>query len=133
MDYVHTYPDTYIRYYASDMILHIDSDVAYLVDPKARSRVAGYFHLSDSPTKTKTPKMNGAIHVECKTLRRVVSSAAETETAGVYHNAQVVLPIKIVLQALNHTQPPTPIKLTTLQLMDSYMTIYIKRDRNHGI
>ena len=54
--------------------------------------------------------MNGAIHVECKTLRNVVSSSAEVETAGVYHNAQVALPIRILLQALNHTQPPTPIK-----------------------
>ena len=110
MDYVHTYPNSYIRYKASDMILHIDSDAAYLVAPKARSRVAGYFHLSDNPSKSSKPILNGAIHVECKTLRHVVSSAAEAETAGVYHNATVALPIRVVLQALNHPQPPTPIK-----------------------
>ena len=110
MDYVHTYPNSYIRYKASDMILHIDSDAAYLVAPKARSRVAGYFHLSDNPSQGSTPMLNGAIHVECKTLRHVVSSAAEAETAGVYHNARVALPIRVVLQALNHPQPPTPIK-----------------------
>ena len=40
----------------------------------------------------------------------MVSSAAEAETAGVYHNAQMALPIRVVLQALNHPQPPTPIK-----------------------
>ena len=33
MDYVATYPDTYFRFYASDMILTIDSDVTYLVVP----------------------------------------------------------------------------------------------------
>ena len=49
MDYVATYPDTYIRFYASDMILNIDSDAAYLVAPKSRSRVAGYFHLASIP------------------------------------------------------------------------------------
>jgi len=92
------------------MVLHIDSDAAYLVAPKARSRVAGYFYLSDNPSKTSKPIFNGAIHVECKTLRHVVSSAAEAETAGVYHNAQVAIPIRIVLQALDHAQPPTPIK-----------------------
>ena len=43
MDYVATYPNTYVRYRASDMILTIDSDAAYLVAPKARSRIAGYF------------------------------------------------------------------------------------------
>ena len=49
MDYLHTYPDAYICFYASDMILHIDSDAAYLVAPKDHSRVAGYFNLSNPP------------------------------------------------------------------------------------
>jgi len=110
MDYLHTYPNAYLRYHASDMILHIDSDAAYLVAPKARSRVAGYFHLSDHPSVTKHPKLNGAILVECKTLRHVVSSAAEAETGGVFHNAQVAIPIHTILKALHHPQPPTPLK-----------------------
>ena len=42
MDYAATYPDVYIRYYASDMVLHVDSDAAYLVTPKAKSRIAGF-------------------------------------------------------------------------------------------
>ena len=41
MDYLNTYPDAYIRFYASDMILHIDIDAAYLVAPKAKSCIAG--------------------------------------------------------------------------------------------
>ena len=110
MDYLHTYPDAYIRYYASDMVLHIDSDAAYLVAPKARSRVAGYFHLSDHPNITKHPKLNGAILVECKTLRHVVSSSSEAEVAGVYHNAGMAIPIRFFLQCLNHPQPHTPLK-----------------------
>ena len=77
MDYVNTYQHAFIRYKASDMILHIDSNAAYLVAPKARSRVAGYFHLSDHPSKQHA-NLNGVIHVECKTLRHVVSSAATT-------------------------------------------------------
>ena len=110
MDYVHTYPNAYIRFHASDMILNIDSDAAYLVAPKARSRVAGYYHLSSNPLISKHPTLNGAILVECKTLRHVVSSAAEAETGGVFHNAQVAIPIRILLQILGHPQPPTPIK-----------------------
>ena len=54
MDYVHTYPDTYVRFHASDMILNIDSDAAYLVAPKSRSRVACYFYLSSKPTTIDT-------------------------------------------------------------------------------
>ena len=110
MDYVRSYPSTYIRFYASNMILNIDSDAAYLVAPKARSRVAGYDHLSSIPNVTEHPRLNGAILVECKTLRHVVSSAAEAETGGIFHNAQVAIPVRTLLHALNHPQPPTPIK-----------------------
>ena len=46
MDYVSTDPKAYIRYYASDMILNIDSDAAYLIVPKLRSRMADYYHLT---------------------------------------------------------------------------------------
>ena len=52
MDYVYTYPNTFIRYYASDMVLHVDSDAAYLVAPRARSRVAGYFYMGNRQTNT---------------------------------------------------------------------------------
>ena len=110
MDYLATYPNAYVRYYASDMILNIDSDAAYLVAPKARSRVAGYYHLTNNPTTTQTSHLNGAIHIECKTLRHVVSSAAEAEVGGIFHNAQIAIPIRTLLHALNHPQPPTPIK-----------------------
>ena len=110
MDYLYTYPNAFIRYYASDMILHVDSDAAYLVAPKARSRIAGYYHLSGHPNITKHPKRNGAILVECKTLRHVVSSSAEAEVAGIFHNATMAIPIRHILQALNHPQPATPLK-----------------------
>mgnify|MGYP003333795386 CR=1 FL=1 len=68
MDYVATYPNTYISYRASDMILNVDSDADYLVTPKARSCVASYYHLTKNPTKTPHPIINGAILIECKTL-----------------------------------------------------------------
>ena len=58
MDYMHTYNNAYLRYHASDMVLHVDSDAAYLVLPKARSRIAGFYHLSDHPNITKHPSLN---------------------------------------------------------------------------
>ena len=64
MDYVHIYPNAYIRYYVSDMILNIDSDVASLVAPKSLSRVAGYYHLLANPKIIKHPRINGAIHIK---------------------------------------------------------------------
>ena len=91
LNYLSTYPNVYIRFHASDMQLTIDSDAAYLIAPQARSRIAGYYQLNTGhPTATST---NGAIHIECKTLRHVVASSAEAETAGVFHNAQIAIPL----------------------------------------
>ena len=95
MDYINTYPSPYLRFYASDMILSIDSDAAYLVVPGAKSRVAGYFYLTNAMSSQNSGSPNAPVLVECKVLRHVVSSAAESETAGVYHNAQVAIPIRI--------------------------------------
>ena len=66
LDYVATFPDVYIHFYASDMVLTIDSDAAYLVQPGARSRIAGYFQLNSDNKDTNF--INGPILVECKTL-----------------------------------------------------------------
>ena len=92
------------------MILSIDSDAAYLVMPQAKSRIAGYFYMNNSPSSTPLTVLNGAILVECKTLRHVVASAAEAETAGIFHNAQIAIPLCHILISLGHPQPPTLIK-----------------------
>ena len=73
MDYANTYPNAYIRFYASDIQLMIDSDVAYLVLPKARRRIAGYFRLDNLPTSQYKYKDNGAILIECNPLRDLVT------------------------------------------------------------
>ena len=77
MDFLNTHDNAFLWYYASDMVLHVDSDAAYLVCPKARSRVAGYYYLSNHPNISKYPGLNAAVHIECKTLRHVVSFAGE--------------------------------------------------------
>ena len=89
------------------MVLNIDSDAAYLVSPQARSRIAGYFTFKP-PITNAVPQ--GPLLVECKTLRHVVASSAEAETAGVFHNAQIAIPIRYMLLKLGHPQPATPIK-----------------------
>ena len=107
LDYVATYPHPILRFYASDMILTVESDAAYLVLPKARSRAAGFFYLHNYPTSKPHPTLNGAILVECTTLRHVVSSAAEAEVGALYHNVRVALPIKNLLEAIGHSQNST--------------------------
>ena len=112
LEFCASHPNASIRYTASDMIPHVDTYAAYLVLPGAKSRIAGYYYLAQQPPPQGTPhrKMNWAIHVECKTLKRVVASAAEAETGGLFVNSQLTLPIRQSLQDLGHKQPPTPLK-----------------------
>ena len=92
------------------MHLHIDSDAAYLIAPKARSRVAGFYYFKNNLHNQPIYPSNHPILVECHCLRHVVTSAAEAETAGLFHNAQQSILIRRILIALKHPQPPTPIK-----------------------
>ena len=88
LDYMYTYPTAVLRYYAGDMKFHIESDAAYLVLPGACSRVAGFFYLRahNHPQKTYPGHFNAPILVEYSTLKNVVSSAAEAECGGLFHN-----------------------------------------------
>ena len=55
MDYTNTYPDAYIRYYANWMGLNIDTDSAYLMLPKAKIRVPGYFYFGNPSQDINVP------------------------------------------------------------------------------
>ena len=132
LDYACTYPNAKIRYYASDMCLHVDTDAAYLVQPNARSRYAGFFYLSDKPAHSNAvpaPRPNGAVLVVCRTLRGVLASAAETETGGVFHNANTAIILRRALEALGHPQPPTPLR-TDNSVANSFVHSNIKQRRS---
>ena len=110
LDYVATCPDATIRYKARNMVLQVDTDAAYLVLPKAQSHCAGHCYLTNDDI-TNTPT-NGPIFTLCKTIRNVVSSSAEEETSGTFLNAQEIIPLRRMLIAIGHPQPPngTPLK-----------------------
>ena len=94
LDYAATYPNDILRYKASDIVLYVHSDAAYLTMPDSRSCYAGHSYLSDwpSPSPIKpNPERNVPIHTECKTIRNVVSSAEESETCGTFNNGKTVI------------------------------------------
>ena len=129
-DYLNTYPNAKIRFYASDMKLYIDSDAAYLIAPKAKSRIAGFYYLSNiSNESTPKPKLNGPVLVECKLLNHVVTSAAEAETAGLFCNAQYDVNVINILNALGRPQGATPIK-TDNATAASFVVDTIKNKRS---
>ncbi len=115
LNYCDTHPTAEIEFVASDMILHVDSDASYLSCSKARSRAAGYHYLSSCPTEplsasSPTPPTNGAIHVHCQIMREVLSSAAEAELGALFLNGKEACPLRLCLEELGHSQPPTPIQ-----------------------
>jgi hypothetical protein len=70
LNYAAAHPDATVRYTASDMYLHVNSDASYLSEAKARSRAGGTFFLSSRPPDPSAtphpdatpPPHNGAIH-----------------------------------------------------------------------
>jgi hypothetical protein len=108
LDYCATHPDAKIRYFASDMILQIHSDAAYMNETKARSTAGGHYFMGNQ-IKPNTPIfLNGAIYSLCKFIG-VVASAAEAELGSLFLNAQEAVKLQIALDEMGHRQPPTPI------------------------
>ena len=106
LNYAHTHPSTEIIYRASDMILRVESDAAYLVAAEARSRAGGYHYLTN---KTGT-LFNGPVLILAKVIKNVMASAAEAEIGALYMNGQEAVGLRNCLEAMGHKQPPTPMK-----------------------
>ena len=88
------------------MVLRVDSDGAYLVAPKARSRAGGYHFLGDEAGEL----FNAPIYVLAKVIKHVNASAAETEISSVCLNAREATIFRQALEDMGHPQGPTPIK-----------------------
>ena len=101
MDYLHTNPNASIRYHASDMIIKVVSDAAFLFPPKPRSRTAAIYHLG----RINKNKQNSLINVLCQTIKNVVASTSEAEMEVIYLGAQHCCPISIACIKLGHPQP----------------------------
>lgn len=111
LNYCASYPDATVRFHASDMLLAVESDASYLSVAKGRSRAAGYFFLTNKlPTTSGQYQPNGAaIHILCRIMREVLSSAAEAELGALFHNGKEACPLRITLAEMGHPQPATPI------------------------
>ena len=107
LDFIATYNKVCIWFYASDMVLHIDSNAAYLVLLKVKSRIARYYFLSNHPNTNIIPTLNRAILVEYKRVKHIVTLSAEAETAKVFYNVQTAILIRHILDVIDHKQPQT--------------------------
>ena len=98
LDYCYHNQDAEKLYKASDMILQIDSDAAYLVAAEARSRASRFFYLGNKDGKL----INGSILVLAKIIKFVMSSTAEAEIAALFMNAKLAVPLQQVLIEMGH-------------------------------
>jgi hypothetical protein len=111
LNYMATHPDAKIQYCASDMVLNVHSNASYLSAPHAHSCAGGYFFLSSTPCDGSPIQINVAVHVTCTILKLVAASAAEAELGAFFLNAQEAKVIRLVLEELGHSQPPTLIHI----------------------
>jgi hypothetical protein len=107
LDYVATQEEAVLTYNASNMKLAAQSDASYLSEPKARSRAGGHFFLSSDSI---VHHNNGAILNIAHIIKHVMTSATEAELAMFYITAQEAVYLRIILEEMRHTQPPTPLQ-----------------------
>ena len=106
LNYIASNPKPRIRFTASDMVLQVDSDAAFQVCPKARSRAGGYHYLGSKDNE----QFNAPVLSLAKVIKNVMGSAAEAELAALHMNAQEAIPIRQCLEELGHPQPPTRLR-----------------------
>jgi hypothetical protein len=112
LDYAATHPDAKVRFHKSDMILYVHSDASYLSEPKAKSRVGGYFYLGTQGEPADILKPNGAIHIESRIMKNVMAAASEAEIGALFHNGQEAAHIRNVLKEIGREQLE-PTRITT--------------------
>ena len=135
LDYASSHQDAKVRYRRSDMKLAVSSDASYLSAPRARSRLGGYFYLSeeaDPAFNSPPPTNNGAVLVISKITKIVVGSAAEAEIAACYHNGQEACPIRVALEFMGWPQGTTQIT-TDNECAEGFANKTMKQNRTKSI
>jgi hypothetical protein len=89
------------------MQLKIHSDASYLCEPKATSRIGGYFYLGGKSDSRMKPISNGPIFCHTTVLKHVVSSVAEAEFGAIFVNAKEVTVTRTTLSEMGHNQDAT--------------------------
>jgi hypothetical protein len=110
LDYCSTKPHATIRYYASDMQLKIHSDVFYLSEPNAKSRIGGYLFLGKNKHSHGTSLSNGPLLCQSTVLKRAVSSVAEAEHGALFVNAKTSTVTRETLKKIGHPQDTTELQ-----------------------
>jgi hypothetical protein len=107
LNYLAMQEDAVLSYCASNLVLAVQSNTSYLSESKAQSWAGGHSFLSSDTT---VPPNNGAVLNIAHIIKNIMSSATETELAGLYIMAPEAVYIRIILEELGQEQPSTPLQ-----------------------
>ena len=93
--------------------------------------------MSDNPPSPHDPAnfeptLNGIVYVVCKILCNIMASAAEAELGALFLNCQVDVPIRITLEEMGHSQPPTQVQVENSTAL-GIVTITIKQRKSKAM
>ena len=128
LDYISTNPNATKLYHASDIILNIHSDAAYLVVSEARSQAGGFFFLGNIDGSL----INNSIHVIAKILKNVLVSAPEEDIGTLFKCTKKAVPTHVTLIGIGHPQPHTPM-CTNNSTANSIMNATITQNHSKAI
>jgi hypothetical protein len=92
------------------MQLKNHSDASYLYEPKAKSRIGGYFYLGNITKSRLKPLSNGPMLCHTTVLKHVVSSVSEAEFGALFVNAKDGTVTRTTLAEMGHNQDSTDLK-----------------------
>jgi hypothetical protein len=107
LDCCSTQLESTIRYFAFNMQLKIHSDASYLSEPKAKSRIGGYFYVGNKSDSRMKPLYNVPLLCNTTVLKHVVSSVAEAEFWAQFFNANEGTATRTILSEMGHIQDTT--------------------------
>ena len=112
LDYLATYLDDGITYRASDMILAVHYDAAYLNIRKYRSCSGAHIILSED---VPIPLYNGPVLNIAQIIKNVMSSSSEAGLAGLFTISKEIVPPRQSLITMGWPQPKIPSNATNQQ------------------
>jgi hypothetical protein len=92
------------------MQLKIQSDASYLSEPKAKSRIGGYFYLGNNTIPPKKPLSNGPLLCHTAVLKHVISYVAEAKFGALFVNAKEGTTTRTTLAEMGQYQDATELK-----------------------
>ncbi len=107
LNYVATYPNNGIVYRASDMVLCMHADAAYLNKTQSCSKAGAHIFLSeDDPS----PRFNGMVLTIATIIKFFMALAAEAELAALFIAAREMVPHRQTLINMGWSQPQSSIQ-----------------------